>query len=487
MQYVLWILTWWVVGTNVLNRTADRGWLFTWALLLLTLVPLRVLVTWLQGSIAIGAGARLKQRLFFGALRMEPDSIRHQGAGQLLGRVLECEAVESLALSGGFLAFVALIELVISIFVLASGAGGLLQAGLLAGWLFVSGINARRYYRRNREWTDVRLAMTHDLVESMVGHRTRLAQLPPDRWHEGEDEALESYLKSSKAMDESTVALLAVAPRGWLVLATARFGAGVRRVEMHSTASIAIAVGGMLLAYRALRRCATGAWQLAGAAVAWQRASVLYHAATRTELIGSLDAAADAISEGALEARDLVFRYSPKTPPVLRGCSLRISAGDRLVLEGESGGGKSTLVSLLVGLRDPDSGLASDRRLGSRDARRRGLAEAHRRRAAVPREPCAGRNVRLQPADGQAHDALGRTICRKPKRFAASSVSAILSSACRPEYCRWWARPAGNCRTASAAACTSRARCCRTPDWWCSTKASLRSIRKIFSARWNAS
>jgi hypothetical protein len=74
----LWILAWWVVGSNALNGRADRGWLALWALLLLTLVPLRVALTWLQGRIAIGAGARLKQRLFFGALRLEPDSLRHQ-------------------------------------------------------------------------------------------------------------------------------------------------------------------------------------------------------------------------------------------------------------------------------------------------------------------------------------------------------------------------------------------------------------------------
>jgi ATP-binding cassette subfamily B protein len=57
-----------------------------------------------------------------------------------------------------------------------------------------------------------------------------------------------------------------------------------------------------------------------------------------------------------LDARDLVFRYSHRTEPVLRNCNLQISAGERLVLEGASGGGKSTLVSLLVGLREPNSG-----------------------------------------------------------------------------------------------------------------------------------
>jgi ATP-binding cassette subfamily B protein len=113
LQYVLWILAWWMIGQNVFSGRGSRNWLVLWGLLLLSLVPIRVLITWLQGQIAIGAGARLKQRLFYGALRLEPDSIRHQGAGQLLGRVIESEAVEALALSGGFLGLVAIIELAI--------------------------------------------------------------------------------------------------------------------------------------------------------------------------------------------------------------------------------------------------------------------------------------------------------------------------------------------------------------------------------------
>src|SRR5579862_3894434 len=195
LQYALWIIAWWVVGSHVLRGATDRAWLLPWALLLLTLVPLRVLITRLQGWAAIGAGALLKQRLFFGSLRLDPDSLRHQGAGQLLGRVLESEAVEALALSGGFLALVALIEIAASIFVLAAGADGWLQSGLLVVWLGVAALLAWHYFERNRAWTDVRLDMTHDLVENMAGHRTRLAQLPSERWHDGEDEALAKYLE----------------------------------------------------------------------------------------------------------------------------------------------------------------------------------------------------------------------------------------------------------------------------------------------------
>lgn len=355
LQYTLWILAWWLIGENVLRGQTNRGWLVWWALLLLALVPLRVLITWLQGQIAIRAGTRLKQRLFFGALRLDPDSLRHQGAGQLLGGVIETEAVEALALSGGFLALVALMEIAISLFVLAKGAGGLLQSALLIAWLAMAALLALRYYRRNREWTDVRLAMTHDLVESMVGHRTRLAQLPPDRWHTGEDDALKGYLKSSRALDNSATAVLAIVPRGWLILGLAGLIPAFAR-GIDAPARIAIAVGGMLLAYRALRRLVSGASQLAGAAVAWQRAGVLYRAAMRGDVQGTPDPHMTPAADNLLEIRDLSFRYNHRTDPVLRGCNLEISTGNRLVLEGASGGGKSTLVSLLVGLREPSSG-----------------------------------------------------------------------------------------------------------------------------------
>jgi ATP-binding cassette, subfamily B, bacterial len=380
VQYLLWILAWYVVGSHVLRGGTDRGWLVPWALLLLTLVPLRVLITRLQGWVAIGAGALLKQRLFFGSLRLDPDSIRHQGAGQLLGRVLESEAVEALALSGGFLALVALIEIVVAIFVLAAGAGGLLQSALLSIWLLVAAAIAWKYFVRNREWTDVRLAMTHDLVESMAGHRTRLAQLPPNRWHDGEDEALEKYLKSSKAMDSSTARLIALVPRGWLVLGLLGLAPAFVYGD-HSPARIAIAVGGTLLAYRAWRRLAAGAWQLAGAAVAWERTSVLFRAATRQELPGSLDVAPTNHSPLVVDVRDVVFRYGDRTEPVLRNANLTIARGERLVLEGASGGGKSTLVSLLAGVREPNSGRVL---MDGFDRPTLGAAQWRRRLAAAP-------------------------------------------------------------------------------------------------------
>src|SRR5262245_5257571 len=284
-QSGLWLLSWWVVGQRALAGRLDRGWLLAWALLLLTLVPLRLLVTWSQGWLAIAAGGLLKRRLLAGALRLEPEEIRQQGAGQLLGRVIESEAVEALALSGGVLGLAAGLELAMAAVVLGAGAGGGRQA-LLLGWLALTGLLGWRYVRQRRLWTVARLDLTHDLVERMVGHRTRLAQEAPAHWHDGEDQAVARYLELARGMDRTAAWLLALVPRGWLLLGllglTPAFLTG-----RGAPVDLAIGLGGILLAYEALKKLATGLWHLAGAALAWQQAALLFHAAVRPEVATS--------------------------------------------------------------------------------------------------------------------------------------------------------------------------------------------------------
>jgi ATP-binding cassette subfamily C protein len=57
----------------------------------------------------------------------------------------------------------------------------------------------------------------------------------------------------------------------------------------------------------------------------------------------------------AVSLRNIDFRYR-KDEPVLNGVSLEIAAGERVALVGASGGGKSTLVKVLLGLYAPQSG-----------------------------------------------------------------------------------------------------------------------------------
>jgi ATP-binding cassette subfamily B protein len=358
--FVMEIAGWTLIGRGALGGRLDSGWLLAWALLLLGTVPLRLIGGWLQGTLAIAVGVLLKQRLLTGALKISMHEARRRGAGQWLSRVIESEALESLAMSGGFSVVIATVELCLAAWVLALGAGGTLHLLLLCAWLIVTAIIARKYYLRLRSWTRSRLDLTHDLIERMVGHRTRMVQQAPDHRHDDEDHELDRYLSASRDFDASFVPLAAGVPRGWLVvgllgLAPAFIG-GAAEVT-----GLAIALGGVLLAYRALSAIAAGVASLMRAVVAANEVAPLFAAATEQgESIGRALAASSSPSEeqGMLvHARDVVFRQRTQAEPVLNGCSFTIHRGDRILLEGPSGGGKSTLASLLVGLRQPESGL----------------------------------------------------------------------------------------------------------------------------------
>ena len=60
--------------------------------------------------------------------------------------------------------------------------------------------------------------------------------------------------------------------------------------------------------------------------------------------------------EGRVEFCDVRFRYSPSDPLVLDGVSFLVEPGDHVAITGPSGGGKSTLVKILLGLLEPDEG-----------------------------------------------------------------------------------------------------------------------------------
>jgi len=59
---------------------------------------------------------------------------------------------------------------------------------------------------------------------------------------------------------------------------------------------------------------------------------------------------------GAISLRDVSFRYGDTDPWILKNVSLQIAAGDFIALVGPSGGGKTTLLKLMLGLHEPTKG-----------------------------------------------------------------------------------------------------------------------------------
>ena len=65
--------------------------------------------------------------------------------------------------------------------------------------------------------------------------------------------------------------------------------------------------------------------------------------------------AADEV-DASLEARGLSYRYSDTEPFVLLNCSFAVEPGESVALVGPSGGGKTTLLKLMLGLLPPTDG-----------------------------------------------------------------------------------------------------------------------------------
>jgi ATP-binding cassette subfamily B protein len=348
LDYGLFVLSWWLLGRSVLEAPIESSYLYAWALVLASMLPFRMLSTWSAGAIAVSAGELLKRRLLLGAMRLDPDELRLDGAGRNLARVFESEAVETLALSGGLLSFAAAIELLVAFGIVTLGAGALLEGAVLAAVLVLLGFLALRYLDERRRWTDTRLEMSLDLVEKLVGHRTRLAQERPERWHRREEEQLASYGEQSSRVDR-LYSWIEALPRLFLPLGVLGLAAAQPSLER-----LAVGLGGAILAARAMTKLADGFSDLVDAAIAWKRVAPLFEAAGREA--APVELAAEANGRPVVQANGVSFVYPNRTRAVLEAVRFELAQGDRVLLTSPSGGGKSTLVSLMNGLRKPSGG-----------------------------------------------------------------------------------------------------------------------------------
>lgn len=118
------------------------------------------------------------------------------------------------------------------------------------------------------------MALTHSLVEQMVGYRTRLAQEQARARHEHEDWALANYLTASIQVDGAAATLLVYSAKAWLVVGALGLAPAFLIYNASPTA-LAIGVGSVLSTYLALRRLVNGALQLGRSVTTSVRQSTL--------------------------------------------------------------------------------------------------------------------------------------------------------------------------------------------------------------------
>jgi ATP-binding cassette subfamily B protein len=375
--YAFSIFGWWAIGSSVLAGHVDLGWLTAWAALIVTGFVARTTALATMGPLAVDVAMAVRSRLLVGALRLPTDQIRLAGMGISVGRICEAQAFETLAVSGGFLAAFALIELVVVAVMVGFGTGGWIHVGMLVAALAAIAIATRTYMRSRLQWTESRLGITGDLIELMNGHATRLAQQPAEDRHGVEDRGLTLYVRRSEALDRRIAWLRVSMPRAWLIAAT--LGLAPAFVFGAPTVpQLAIALGGMLFGAASLGKLGEAVISLVDASVAWRSIAPLVTASLAAPQAAppTLAGAPASPFQPLASLRGVTYRAPRSAHEVLRDCELEVARGDRILLEGVSGSGKSTLASIIAGLRQPDSGLVLagglDRpTLGERGWRRR--------------------------------------------------------------------------------------------------------------------
>lgn len=367
VQYTLAMLAWIFLAWGALTGYVDPGWLLAWSLALAAQVALRGILLDASGKVALRGGAAVKRLLLIGALRGDLDEMRAHGMGGIIGRTLESEAFESLALNGALRLLVGVWELVVALVIASQGAGGGLLVLLGIGALIASAIFGLLYIRAKDRWTRSRLEITGDLIERMVGHRTRLAQESPRDWHAGEDTALGEYVRHS-AIPDALESHLLVWPKR-IFMALGMLFIAVSAGTQPDPLGIGLGLAGLLLGAQAIDGAASGVIAVASAIVARRVIKDLIDSARNRERIGAIlpvaDASPAAREPGAtaeapsevLALTRLGYTYPGRPRPVLSDIDLTLADGDRLLLEGGSGSGKSTLAAIMAGLRLPSQGL----------------------------------------------------------------------------------------------------------------------------------
>jgi ATP-binding cassette subfamily B protein len=356
-----WLASWWLLGRVVFADRPDL--LGPWAGVVAAGWPLRAAAAAFGDALTMRVAALLRRRLLVGALATSADELRNVGHGTLTSRLLDAQTVEGVGVRAGLASLTAVTEALVALGLLAALAP--LAAAAFALAVALLGAARAAEHRRLESWDRERLQLTIDTVEKMVGHRTRRVQEAPERRHMGERLALAHYLGAAQRSDAAATAA-ALVPRLWL--AGGLGAVALAATQGASPAWLAALAGGAWLGAELLERLDTALGQLAPALPALGRLAPLLAARFAKGPGPAPDAGGPLV-----ELRDVSYGYPGRRGPALRGGELTITAGDRVLIEGPSGGGKSTLAALLAGTRVPDEGriLIAGADAGSLDPRDR--------------------------------------------------------------------------------------------------------------------
>ncbi|KAL6006014.1 hypothetical protein ACLOJK_040059 [Asimina triloba] len=133
-------------------------------------------------------------------------------------------------------------------------------------------------------------------------------------------------------------------------------------------------------------------------------------------------------SEGRIDLQDLKVRYRPNAPLVLKGITCTFQAGNRVGVVGRTGSGKTTLISALFRLVEPESGKIL---IDGLDIFSMGLKDLRNELSVIPQDPALFRgSVRsnLDPLGLYSDHEIWETLRKRQREIKSSKAIPKLIS-----------------------------------------------------------
>jgi ABC-type multidrug transport system fused ATPase/permease subunit len=296
--------------------------------------------------------------LYAHLLRLSPGSLRDRSAGDLIAHLDgDVNRLESLIYSAVLSVLDDLASVLFYLVFLLVLSWKLTLLSLVVVPLLVLAAvryapRVRRAHRITRRQVGAWMSLAETtlnalpVVQAFGGERQETA-----RFAAASDRARRAELRTASIQAGLSLLIDAAAAIGTLLLVVV--GALELRAGHLTLGTLAAFIGSVGYLYGPIRGLGRTAARFNRAAAGAQRVADLLDAPSLVQ--ERPDARPLRRPRGVVEYREVRFAY-PRGPDVLHGVDLRIEAGETVALVGPSGGGKSSLVQLLLRLHDPRTG-----------------------------------------------------------------------------------------------------------------------------------
>lgn len=299
--------------------------------------------------------ADLQSAVMMRLLNCQPDFFRRFTAGDLGTRVLGINQIRQILTGANLQAVLGAVFSIFSFLLLFYYSAELAIVGLLLVLvMFAVTIWAgTTYTRRAHQIADIEGELSGRVLQLLRGiAKIRLAGAEGSAFHRWvEAFGKQRRLQLENRMVESQIASIQAA---FPIVTTFCFFLYIASSGMAQTTSATF-----IAFYGAFGQFQGGVLGLAGAlnslltiAPILRRAQPLLEATLERD-----DTRPDpGVLQGGLRLDGVTFRYNPDGPPILENVSIEVNPGEQVAIVGPSGGGKSTILRLMLGFERPETG-----------------------------------------------------------------------------------------------------------------------------------